>query len=126
MAFVSDVAKRIPGRDAIEQVYGTKVDFGQIMKTYEHDHSQHPEHKYSAPKFVAVDKRAVMGSPDMDLVSTSYIERLNATTRLHMRRLTRLTLAFSKKLECNATAASKFSSVERGFWSIGDLVEAAS
>jgi hypothetical protein len=40
-----------------------------------------------------------MGSPDMDSVSTSYIERLNATTRLHMRRLTRLTLAFSKKLE---------------------------
>jgi len=57
-----------------------------------------PEHKYSAPKFVAVDKRSVVGSPDMDLVSTSYIERLNATTRLHMRRLTRLTLAFSKKL----------------------------
>ena len=44
-------------------------------------------------------RRPITGAPDMDLVSTSYIERLNATTRLHMRRLTRLTLAFSKKLE---------------------------
>gem|GEM_PF-76845 len=156
-AFVADVASRIPGRvqissdalrayqDAIEQVYGTEVDFAQIVKTYEHDHSQHPEHKYSAPKFVAVDKRAVMGNPDMDLVSTSYIERLNATTRLHMRRLTRLTLAFSKKLEnFEAAVALHFAyynlvkrhgtlrctpamaaGVERDFWSVGDLVEAA-
>src|ERR1035438_4698829 len=78
-AFVSDVAGRLRGRvqissdalrayaDSIEQVFGTEVDFGQIIKTYEHDHSQHPEHKYSAPTFVSVDKRAVMGSPDMDL-----------------------------------------------------------
>jgi hypothetical protein len=41
----------------------------------------------------------VIGNPDNDLISTSYVERLNATTRLHMRRLTRLTLAFSKKLD---------------------------
>ncbi len=41
----------------------------------------------------------MVGSPDCDLISTSYVERLNATTRLHMRRLTRLTLAFSKKWE---------------------------
>jgi IS1 family transposase len=157
VAFVSDVASRIPGRvqissdalrayqDAIEQVYGTEVDFGQIVKTYEHDHSQHPEHKYSAPKFVAVDKRAVMGSPDMDLISTSYVERLNATTRLHMRRLTRLTLAFSKKLEnFEAAVALHFAyynlvkrhgtlrctpamaaGIERDFLTVGDLVEAA-
>jgi len=76
--FVADVASRIPGRvqissdalrayqDAIEQVYGTEVDFAQIVKTYEHDHSQHPEHKYSAPKFVAVDKRAVHETDNPD------------------------------------------------------------
>jgi hypothetical protein len=63
--------------DAIEQSFGADVGFGQIVKTYEHDYSQHPEYKYSAPTFVTVDKRAVTGSPDMDLVSTSYIERLN-------------------------------------------------
>ena len=43
-------------RASIEQTFGTDVDFGQIMKTYEHDYSQHPELKYSAPKFVAVEK----------------------------------------------------------------------
>jgi hypothetical protein len=82
----------------------------------------------------------------MDLVSTSYIERLNATTRLHIRRLTRLTLAFSKKLgNFEAAVALHFAyynlvkrhgtlrgtpamaaGVERDFWSVGDLVEAAS
>jgi hypothetical protein len=48
---------------------------------------------------VASEKRPIFGNPNYDLISTSYIERLNATTRLHMRRLTRLTLAFSKKFE---------------------------
>jgi hypothetical protein len=126
--------------DAIEQVFGTEVDFGQIVKTYEHDESQHPGRKYSAPEFVSVEKRAVTGHPDMDLVS------LNATTRLHMRRLTRLTLAFSKKLEnFEAAVALHFAyynlvkrhgtlrctpamavGIERDFWSVGDLVEAVS
>jgi IS1 family transposase len=156
-AFVGDVASRMAGRvqisadalkayqDAIEQTFGTDVDFGQIIKTYEHDHAQHPELKYSAPKFVSVEKRVVVGSPDMDLVSTSYIERLSATTRLHMRRLTRLTLAFSKKLEnFEAAVALHFAyynlvrrhgtlrctpamaaGVEQSFWSVGDLIEAS-
>ena len=150
--FVSDVASRMTNRvqnsadalrayvDAIEQVFGTEVDFGQIVKTYEHDESQHPGRKYSAPEFVSVEKRAVTGHPDMDLVS------LNATTRLHMRRLTRLTLAFSKKLEnFEAAVALHFAyynlvkrhgtlrctpamavGIERDFWSVGDLVEAVS
>jgi IS1 family transposase len=155
-AFVHDLAGRLTNRvqissdalrayvEAIEESFGADVDFGQIVKTYEHDYSQHPEFKYSAPKFVAVDKRAVTGSPDMDLVSTSYIERLNATTRLHMRRLTRLTLAFSKKLEnFQAAVALHFAyynlvkrhgtlrctpamaaGIERDFWTVENLVEA--
>ena len=48
---------------------------------------------------MSCEKAIIQGAPDCDLISTSYIERLNATTRLHMRRLTRLTLAFSKKRE---------------------------
>ena len=80
----------------------------------------------------------------MELVSTSYIERLNATTRLHVKRLSRLTLAFSKKLENFEAAvglhfaylqfreAAQFAAlhpamaagVERDFWTLGDLVEA--
>ena len=156
-AFVSDVQNRMANRvqisadalrayvDAIEQTFGADVDFGQIVKTYEHDDSQNAERKYSAAKFVFVEKRSVTGLPDMDLVSTSYIERLNATTRLHMRRLTRLTLAFSKKLE-NFEAAvglhfayynlvkchnslrctpAMAAGVERDFWTVGDLIEAA-
>jgi IS1 family transposase len=155
--FVADVQSRMAGRvqissdalkayqDAIEQTFGADVDFGQIIKTYEHDDSQNAERKYGAAKFVSVEKRSVTGSPDMSLVSTSYIERLNATTRLHMRRLTRLTLAFSKKLE-NFEAAvglhfayynlvkrhnslrctpAMAAGVERDFWSVHDLVEAA-
>jgi len=155
--FVEDVASRMRTRvqissdalrayvDAIEDVYGADVDYGQIVKTYEHDDAQNAERKYSAARFVSVDKRPVTGSPDMDLVSTSYIERLNATTRLHMRRLTRLTLAFSKKFESFEAAVglhfayynlvkrhgslrmtpAMAAGVERDFWSVGDLVEAA-
>ena len=95
---------------------------------------------------VTTEKKRISGNPDMRLVSTSYIERLNATTRLHMRRLTRLTLAFSKKLE-NFEAAvglhfayynfvkphkairctpAMEAGIERDFWSVGELVEAAS
>ena len=81
----------------------------------------------------------------MELVSTSHVERLNATTRLHMRRLTRLTLAFSKKLDnFKAAVALHFAyynlvkrhntlrctpamaaGVERDFWTVADLVEVA-
>ena len=85
--------------DAIERTFGAHVDFGEIVKTYEHDDSPNAERKYSTARFVFVEKRSVTSSPDMDLVSTSYIERLNATTRPHMRRLTRRTLAFGKKLD---------------------------
>jgi IS1 family transposase len=156
-AFVGDLAGRLSNRvqissdalrayvDAIEQTFGADVDFGQIVKTYEHDYSQHPEYKYSAPKFVAVEKRPVTGNPNMDLVSTSYIERLNCATRQHVRRLTRLTLAFSKKLEnFEAAVALHFAyynfvkrhnslrctpamaaGIERDFWDVSDLIEAA-
>jgi len=157
-AFVQDVANRMRNRvqistdalrqyvEAIEQSFGADVDYGQIVKVYVHDSAQHPERKYSAPHFASAIRRPISGSPDMDLVSTSYIERLNATTRLHMRRLTRLTLAFSKKLE-NFEAAvglhfayynfvlrhnslrctpAMAAGIERNFWSVGDLVEAVS
>ena len=114
------------------------MDYGQIVKVYSHDAAQHPERKYSAPSFASAVRRPITGSPDMDLVSTSYVERLNATTRLHMRRLTRLTLAFSKKLEnFEAAVALHFAyydlvkrhgtlrctpamaaGIERDFWSV--------
>jgi IS1 family transposase len=156
-AFVQDVANRMSNRvqistdglrayvEAVEKSMGANVDYGQIIKTYTQDDSQQPNRRYSAPEIVTTEKKRIVGSPDMDLVSTSYIERLNATTRLHMRRLTRLTLAFSKKPE-NFEAAvglhfayynfvkrhitirctpAMEAGIERDFWSVGDLVEAA-
>jgi IS1 family transposase len=155
-AFVSDVAARVKNRvqissdglrayvDSIEQAFGADVDYGQIIKTYTPDHGQHPERKYSPPRISSSDKTVITGRPNEALISTSYIERLNATTRLHMRRLTRLTLAFSKKFEnFEAAVALHFAyynlvlfhktirctpamaaGVERSPWTVGDLMEA--
>jgi IS1 family transposase len=154
--FVQDVASRMRHRvqvssdamhlyvEAMELAFGADVDYGQCVKVYVHDSAHHPERQYSAPHFASAMRRPITGSPEMELVSTSHVERLNATTRLHMRRLTRLTLAFSKKLE-NFEAAvglhfayynfvkrhntlrctpAMAAGVERDFWSVGDLVEA--
>jgi hypothetical protein len=125
--------------------FGADVDFAQIIKTYEVDDSSTPERKYSPSEVVTIEKRRVSGDPDMRLASTSYIERLNGTTRLHMRRLTRLTYAFSKKLEnFQAAVALHFAyynfvkshrtlrmtpamaaGIERDFWTVESLIEAS-
>ncbi|OFV97018.1 MAG: hypothetical protein A3F68_03095 [Acidobacteria bacterium RIFCSPLOWO2_12_FULL_54_10] len=156
-AFVADVASRVRNRvqistdalavyaDAIELAFGTGVDYGHVVKVYAHEEKEDAGRRYSAPDFVTAEKKAVAGMPDMALVSTSYVERLNGTTRLHMRRLTRLTYAFSKKLaNFEAAVALHFAyynfvkrhstlrctpamaaGIERDFWSVGDLIEAA-
>lgn len=111
-AFVSDVASRLRNRpqissdglraylEAVENAFGMDVDFGMVLKNYGTDKGEHhQERRYSAPEVTSMQKIEVVGSPDRDLMSTNHIERLNGTTRLHMRRLTRLTYAFSKKLE---------------------------
>lgn len=155
--FIRDIAARLKGRvqistdglktytDSIERVYGADVDYAQIIKVYTNDSSQQAERKYSAARIESSEKIHITGNPNMDLVSTSYVERLNATTRLHMRRLNRLTLAFSKKLEnFEAAVALHFAyynfvlrhntlrmtpamaaGIERDFWTVGDLVEQA-
>ena len=157
-AFVKDASSRIITRpqistdgmgryaEAIELAFGAEVDYGQIVKNYGHDQgSHHHERRYSAPEVVFAEKKRICGKPIADLISTSYIERANGTTRQHMRRLTRLTYAFSKKLEnFEAAVALHFAyynlvrthgtlkmtpamaaDVETSFWSVGDLVEAA-
>jgi IS1 family transposase len=155
-AFVLDVADRMKNRvqistdglrayvDAIDWAFGGNVDYGQIVKTYGTEESVEAQRRYSAPTITGIEKKEVFGRPEFDLISTSYIERLNATTRLHMKRLARLTHAFSKKrenfeaavglhfayynfvrrhntLRCTPAMAA---GVEQSFWSVGDLVEA--
>ena len=155
MAFIGDVAGRMRNRvqistdglkayvNAIEETFGADVDYGQIVKVYGTEESDH--RRYSPPEVISCEKTVISGHPDVDLISTSYVERLNATTRLHMRRLTRLTHAFSKKrenfeaavglhfayynfvrrhntLRCTPAMAA---GVAKTFWSVGDLVGAA-
>lgn len=157
-AFVSDVASRLRNRpqvssdglrayvEAVENAFGADVDFGMVTKQYGIDKGEHhQERRYSAPEVISIERRIVAGRPEVDLISTSHIERLNGTTRLHMRRLTRLTYAFSKKLEHFEAAVAlhfayynfvrshgslkmtpaMYAGVERDFWTVGDLVEAA-
>jgi IS1 family transposase len=108
-AFVADVASRMATRvqistdgfyaykNAIKRSFGNNVDYGKIIKVY--GSNEFGERRYSTSGVLSSEKFVMTGNPNPDLISTSYAERLNATTRLHMRRLTRLTLAFSKKRE---------------------------
>ncbi len=148
-AFVSDVASRLANRvqvsadalhayvEAVELAFGANVDFAQIVKVFENQSAD--------AEVIRVDKMPRMGHPNLDLASTSHVERLNGTTRLHMRRLTRLTYAFSKKLDnFKAAVALHFAfynfvkrhntlrctpamaaGLERDFWTVKDLVDAA-
>jgi IS1 family transposase len=155
-AFMQDVASRMRNRvqvstdslrayrEAVEAAWGSQVDYAQIVKVY--GHAERDEHRYAPPEVIGTEKMVMQGNPDYELISTSYVERLNATTRLHMRRLTRLTLAFSKRMD-NFKAAvglhfayynfvrrhntlrctpAMAAGVENTFWTVGDLVEAAS
>jgi hypothetical protein len=82
------------------------VDYAQVVKTYEADFVG--EGRYSPPKIASTEKTPICGAPIAEYVSTSYVERSNLSMRMGMRRFTRLTNAFSKKLENHCAAVSLY------------------
>jgi IS1 family transposase len=117
-AFVADVAARLRNRvqistdglrqyiEAIDQSFGADVDYAQIVKSYEAEPVG--AGRYSPPKVSSTEKTPITGAPIAELVSTSYIERSNLNMRMGMRRFTRLTNAFSKKIENHCAAIALY------------------
>ena len=117
--FMHRIAKRLRNRvqlttdgfrpylEAVTDAFGSWIDYAQLVKIYGKTGSgASAEKKYSPAECIGATKNVVSGNPNPGHISTSYIERQNLTMRMHMRRFTRLTNAFSKKLDnhCHAIA----------------------
>jgi IS1 family transposase len=151
--FLQDLAGRLVNRvqlttdghkmylGAVEDAFGGAIDFAQLVKIYGNEPTG-PETRYSPAECIGCEKKRVVGEPDPKHVSTSYVERANLTIRMSLRRFTRLTNAFSKKVENHTAALGLFhahynlcrihkslrvtpamaAGVESRVWEIADLV----
>lgn len=154
MAFIDDLRSRLANRvqltsdghraylEAVEAAFGADVDYAQIVKLYGEVPEAH-KGRYSPAECIGAKKVTVEGRPDPNHVSTSYAERNNLNIRMHQRRMTRLTNAFSKKVENHAhamalhfmyynfvrihktlrTTPAMAAGVTKRLWEMGDVVE---
>ena len=117
--FMQDCAARITGRpqittdalaaypDAIEAAFGSEADYAQLHKIFGAPNEE-DQRRYSPATCIGCDMKTVSGDPDPRHVSTSFVERSNLSMRMGMRRFTRLTNGFSKKLENHGHAVALY------------------
>jgi IS1 family transposase len=119
-AFTSDLASRLANRvqltsdglnlyvSAVDEAFGAEVDFAQLVKMYGDGEGKGQEKRYSPAECTGCKKTVINGDPDKKHISTSYAERQHLTMRMNMRRFTRLTNGFSKKVENHAHSVALY------------------